>query len=81
MVFKLSRELLQQQAYDMHRLHAVLARNGTLRNNTVGTQTQNLKSGSTSIAQKNFVTNVLLNIFSMGTSFRLHHATVIRGSK
>lgn len=44
-------------------------------------QCQNLKSGSTLIAQKNFVINVLLNIFSMGTSFRLHHATVIRGSK
>lgn len=42
---------------------------------------QNLKSGATSIAQKNFVISVLLKIFSMGTSFLLHQATVMRGSR
>lgn len=43
-------------------------------------KSQNWKSGSTSMAQANFASNDLLKIFSMGTSCRLHHATVILGS-
>lgn len=42
---------------------------------------QNLKSGSTVIAQLNFESNVFGKTFSIGTSFRLHHATVILGSR
>ena len=40
----------------------------------------NSQSAGTAIAQLNLSRNVLEKIFSMGTSFRLHHATEIRGS-
>ena len=42
---------------------------------------QNRHSGSTSIAQWNLDMSDLLNTFSIGTSARLHQATVMRGSR
>lgn len=33
------------------------------------------------MAQKNLDSRLLLNTFSMGTSWRLHQATVMRGSR
>lgn len=42
---------------------------------------QNLKSGGASMAQWNLLSSDLLKIFSMGTSLRLHHAMVMRGSR
>lgn len=41
---------------------------------------QNLNCQSTSMAQWNLDSRLLLKTFSMGTSFLLHHATVMRGS-
>ena len=41
---------------------------------------QNLNPLSTSMAQWNLFSKLLLNTFSMGTSLRLHQAMVMRGS-
>jgi len=40
----------------------------------------NLQSGETAMAQLNLSRSVFEKIFSIGTSFRLHQATDIRGS-
>ena len=40
----------------------------------------NSHSGGTAMAQLNLSRSVLEKTFSIGTSFRLHHATEIRGS-
>ena len=42
---------------------------------------QNTNFGSQSIAQWNLDISDRLNTFSIGTSLRLHHAIVIRGSR
>ena len=47
---------------------------------SIALRSQNLHVLGTSIAQGNLASSDLLNIFSMGTSFSLHHATVMRGS-
>ncbi len=52
---------------------------GAGRSNTRG-PLQNLNSGSTVMAQRNLTSSDLLKTFSRGTSLRLHHEMVIRGS-
>lgn len=63
------------------RMLAISAKNDRNLLDSLLNVTQKRKSGSMSMAQRNLTRRALLNTLSIGTSLRLHHATVIRGSR